>query len=191
MEAICQRMATRQQRAGWHSRTGKTVRRMRQPIGRSRSNDTKAETVQRSQGSTIPLMPVFSFLKTLVEYLIDRVCEVAQWERYSSRAGYTKPPANLQLQADQHILGPSQRSAHDNAGSESRLRCSLTSRCHEIQGHPPRPWSFNASNLYTQIQIKCNTNYRDDFGKITEHATVTLIGQRWGHLDRLTRVAVG
>ena len=35
---------------------------------------------------------------------------------------------NLKLQIDQPILGLSQRSAQDNAGSVNRFRCNLTSK---------------------------------------------------------------
>jgi hypothetical protein len=50
-----------------------------------------------------------------------------------------------QLQVDQLILGPSQRSVHDNAGLESRLRCSFISRYHRgSQGRPGNERCFNA-----------------------------------------------
>jgi hypothetical protein len=53
--------------------------------------------------------------------------------------------ANLQLQVDQRILGPSQRSAQESAGSAQRLRCSFISRYHmESQGCPANEKCFNA-----------------------------------------------
>jgi len=54
-------------------------------------------------------------------------------------------PTNLQLQIDQRILGPSQRSAQESAGSAKRRRCSFISRYHmESQGCPANEKCFNA-----------------------------------------------
>jgi len=70
--------------------------------------------------------------------LIDPVC---WWARdgavfVMARAVWLHS-ANLQLQVDQLILGPSQRSAQERAGSHRRLRFSFISRYHRgIQGYP-------------------------------------------------------
>ncbi|OLP18935.1 hypothetical protein BST81_08465 [Leptolyngbya sp. 'hensonii'] len=50
---------------------------------------------------------------------------------------------NLQLQAGQLILGASQLSVQDSAGSERRLRFNFISRYHKgIQGHPVKAKTF-------------------------------------------------
>lgn len=54
------------------------------------------------------------------------------------------PPANLKLQIDQLILGASQRSTQDSAGSHCRLRFNFISRYHKgLQGYPVKEKSFN------------------------------------------------
>jgi len=51
---------------------------------------------------------------------------------------------NLKLQADQGILGASQRSTRDKAGSHNRLRFNFISRYHKgHQGYPVKVVNFN------------------------------------------------
>jgi hypothetical protein len=58
------------------------------------------------------------------------------------------------LQVDQLILGPSQRSAHESAGSESRLRRSFISRYHRgSQGRPANERCFNALQPFATLTL--------------------------------------
>ena len=88
--------------------------------------------------STTSLQFSHFVVKTLNELSIDRVCQVVRYE-------LQKLLTNLQLQVDQRILGPSHRSAHERAGSDSRLRCSFISRYHvESQGRLANEPCFNS-----------------------------------------------
>jgi hypothetical protein len=56
---------------------------------------------------------------------------------------------NLELPIGQFILGASQRSAHERAGSHCRLRFSFISRYHKgRQGYPVNGKNFNVSATY-------------------------------------------
>ncbi|CAA9590109.1 hypothetical protein AVDCRST_MAG81-5127 [uncultured Synechococcales cyanobacterium] len=73
----------------------------------------------------------------MLEELIDPACAPTQ------TGGWRV--ANLKLQADQVILGASQRSTQDKAGSDNRFRFNFISRYHRgCQGYPVKVVNFNS-----------------------------------------------
>jgi hypothetical protein len=125
--------------------------------------------------------------------LIDPVLQLV---KSSSSLTRLNPTAlqNLKLQADQFILGASQRSTQDNAGSHCRLRFRFNSRYHDgFQGYPTKGKCFNAvcnlrdSNPSTLTSVFDHIQY---FGRL-KWMTLWNPHISWSRVGRVTQGFTG